>query len=490
MNSGGAEWSRERAEELIRAVDRTRIYGPLIVSAVLFAVYWFFSQEPLTVKPYGDIREIVFGKHLRGLLFAACVPLIFLVVRIFDTIAFDILISKRRRVAAPQLLRDIVAIVLYFLLFSWAVSAVFRYSLTKWLTATTVIAAVLALALQETLGNLFSGIALHLEDSFEVGDVVRSGDHIGVVEGVSWRATRVRTFNNHIVILPNSVLARERIEVFPRENLNARVLTIGVDYHVPPATVINILTQAASHVEGVARDLPCFARVGSFGDSSVVYEIKYFTRDYSARDRIDADIRKAVWYAMRRNNISIPFPIRAYQPYTPPKTDHHHQLTRDELLTRLMDVDLLSPLSDEAHGRLADSATVHFYSRGEAVLRAGAAGHSMFVVHDGTVSVRLADDSPTGWHEVAQLDEGSFFGEMALLTGEARTAHVVALTDVTAIEIGKSALDPILHEHPELAMALAEKVMERRDRLDSLRMASAEEARRTILSRIRAYFRL
>jgi CRP-like cAMP-binding protein len=348
----------------------------------------------------------------------------------------------------------------------------------------TVVAAVLALALQETLGNLFAGIALHLEDSFEVGDVIRSGDYIGTVETVSWRATRIRTFNNDVAILPNSVLARDRLEIHPRNNFNGRVLSVGIDWHVPPAVAIDILAKAAAHVEGVSRDMPCFARVASFGESSVTYDVKYFVRDYSQRDRIDADIRKALWYAMRRNNIAVPFPIRAFQPYTPPESKAHHDVSRVEILDLLREVDILSPLSDSAHEAIADAAKVHFYSKGEAILRLGAAGDSMFVVHDGTVSVRVGDD------EVARLGGGSVFGEMALLTGEARTADVVALTDVTTIEIGKDALEPILHDHPELAAAISHKMMERRRDLETLRADAAAEEESTVLTRIRAYFGL
>src|SRR5438067_1903390 len=91
----------------------------------------------------------------------------------------------------------------------------------------------------------------------------------------------VRGFNNQLIVLPNSLIARERLEVFPRNNLNARVLQINIDYHVPPAKAIEVLTQAAAHVEGVAREQPALARVAGFGDSAVLYEIKYFTRDYS-----------------------------------------------------------------------------------------------------------------------------------------------------------------------------------------------------------------
>ena len=412
-------------------------------------------------------------------------------VRVVDLLAFDLTLSRQRKVAAPQLLRQIVALILYFVLAAAVMSNILEKSLTAWLTTGTILAAVIGLALQETLGNLFSGIALHMEGGFEVGDVVHSGDFMGVVEQVSWRATRIRGYDSQLIVLPNSVLARDRLEVFPRNNLNARVLKIGVDYNVAPATVIGILMQAASHIDGVARDVPVVARIGGFADSAVTYDVKYFTRDYSLRERIDADIRKAVWYALRRNDISFATPVRAYQQYTPPQTATH-DLSRAEVLDLLRGVRLLSVLSAPALEELAAAAQVHFYSKGEAILRHGAAGDSMFAVHSGNVSIRIADDSPQGWHEVAQLGPSSVFGEMALLTGEARTADVVAVSDVIAVEIGKASLQPILQNHPELAGALTANVMTRRDHLESVRddLESGDEEEQTVLSRVRMWFGL
>lgn len=436
------------------------------------------SQEPLVP----DYISEALGPDFRWLRFLATVPLIFLFVRGLDALVFNLTLA-RRRISAPPLLRDIISIVLYLVLFTAALSKILDVQVTTVLAGGTVVAAVLALALQETLGNLFAGIALNLEDSFEVGDVIKSGDFIGTVEAVSWRATRIRTFNNDVAILPNSLLARERLEVHPRNNLNGRVISIGVDWHVPPAIAIDILSKAAAHVEGVAREMPCFARVAAFGDSSVTYDVKYFVRDYSQRDRIDADIRKAIWYAMRRNNIAIPFPIRAFQQYTPPDSTAHHDVPRPELLELLRNVDILSPLSDEAHEAIAGVAKVHFYSKGEAILRLGTAGDSMFVVHEGTVSIRVPD-------EVAQLGPGSVFGEMALLTGEARTADVVALTDVTALEIGKDSLQPILSNNPDLVEAITAKVVQRKGHLDAIRLGEPEEEETSIVSRVRAWFGL
>lgn len=410
-------------------------------------------------------------------------------MRVLDALIFDVAMSRRRNVLAPQLLRQIFAIIVYVFCLTLASNKWLGFSIYGALATGTIVAAVLGLALQETLGNLFAGIALHLEGGFEVGDVLHSGDFLGVVEQVSWRATRIRGFGNQLVVLPNSVIARERLEIFPRSNLNGRVLQIGVDYNIPPATVIGILMQAASHIDGVAREVPVIARVGAFSDSAVVYELKYFMRDYALRDRIDADIRKAVWYALRRNDISFATPIRAYQQYMPPAGAGGDTLSADEVQALLRDVDILSPLPDDAHRAIAAAAKVHFYSRGEAVLRSGAAGDSMFVIHSGSVSVRLPDDSERGWDEVAELGPGSVVGEMALLTGETRTADVVASSDVVTVEIGKESLEPVLHANPDLAATISEKVIERRDHLDAIRNMEKEEEQ-SVLARIRAYFGL
>ncbi len=454
-------------------------FFPLIASGGLVALIYFFDVE----RRWGLSAE-----HLRWLKFAAVLALVVFCVRVLDVLIFDVAMSRRRAVAAPQLLRQILSIVLYFVALTLASNQWLGFSLVGALTSVTILAAVLGLALQETLGNLFAGIALHMEGAFEVGDVLRSGEFLGVVEQVSWRATRIRGFSNQLVVLPNSVIARDRLEVFPRNNLNGRVLQIGVDYNIPPATVLAILMQAASHIDGVAREAPVIARVGAFSDSAVIYELKYFTRDYAMRDRIDADVRKAVWYALRRNEISFATPIRAYQQYMPPPAGGE-ALSREELHTLLHDVDILSPLDDVAHDALTAAAKVHFYSRGEAVLHRGSAGDSMFVIHSGSVSVRVPDNSEPGWSEVAVLGPGSVVGEMALLTGEVRVADVVATNDVVAIEIGKDSIEPILRAHPDLADAISEKVLQRKGHLDAMRSAGKEE-KESMLDRIRAYFGL
>jgi small-conductance mechanosensitive channel len=451
----------------------SRLFVPLLLGAILLAMYWVLRLNPPLLRIAGVDADL----FLRVLLFLACIPLTLFAVRAIDLVAFDV----RRTVPAPLLLRELVSIVLYAIAFGSAFSFIFNRSVTAFLATGTIVAAVLGLALQETLGNLFAGIALHMESSFAPGDVIRTGEYLGIVEAIRWRGTRLRTFNNDIVIVPNSLLARERLEVFPRNNFNARVLQVNIDYHSAPATVISILTQAASHVTGVVQEMPCVARVAGFSDSGITYEIKYFTADYSLRDRIDADIRKAVWYALQRNGIPLGMPLRAVQRYAP--AAQRLQPEPGTIRRRLSRVDILSPIDREVQQKIADAARVHVYSNGETILNRGAQGDSMFIVHDGSVSVRV-DDA-----EVARLGPGDCFGEMALLTGERRTADVVALTDVVALEIARDALLPVLHEVPDLAAAISAKVVQRQSNLDSRRPPSPDE-HASMLSRIKAYFGL
>src|SRR5207244_9759786 len=116
------------------------------------------------------------------------------------------------------------------------------------------------------------------------------------------------------------------------------------------------------HVDGVAREQPCFARVAGFGDSAVLYEIKYFTRDYSLRDKIDAAVRRAVWYALRRNDLAIPFPVRSFQPYTP--TVAREEITPAEVRKHLRDVAILAPLPADAHASIAVAPHIHRSGKG------------------------------------------------------------------------------------------------------------------------------
>lgn len=463
---------------------RSNLYVPILLSAVLLALYYFVKSDLLQFDEAGDIRATLFGEKGQRLEFAVAVALIILGVRLFDYLAFDFLYRLRRRDAAPNLLRQIISFVLYLGLIAYAAHSILEANVTGVLLGGTVLAAVLGLAMQDTLGNLFAGIALHMEKTFTVGDVVRVKEIFGTVEWVSWRATRIRTPENNVVMVPNSVLARESMEVFPSDNLNARLVRVTAGFEHPPARVIAILERACHNLEHVATEIPALARVGEFGEHGTVYEVKYWTRNYQLRETIDAEIRRAIWYAFRRAGIPLPFPVRSIAPHRQARIEG---FSDQKLAERIAKADFLAPLSAEEREVLVEGTSVEVFGRGETILSAGEAGSSMFLIDEGEVSVRRSEREGGG--EIARLGPGQTFGEMALLTGEPRGATVIALTDVVAFEIDKRSLQPILKENPVLVESISRIVLDRKTSAPAS-PSDASDPHESMLGRIAKWFGL
>ena len=161
------------------------------------------------------------------------------VIRGLNELIFGFIFRIRRGYEAPSLIRNIFSIVAYIIVFT-ILSKIFitGVDLTTVLATSTAFGLIIGLALQETLGNLFAGASLHADKPFQVGDVITVGQHTGVVESVTWRAVKIRTFTNHIVLISNSNASKEYIQVFPRDNLNARLVFFNTVYSNVPARAI------------------------------------------------------------------------------------------------------------------------------------------------------------------------------------------------------------------------------------------------------------
>jgi small-conductance mechanosensitive channel len=123
-------------------------------------------------------------------------------------------------------------------------------------TGSTILGIVVGLALQDTLGNLFAGIALQADQPFQVGDVVTMmNQQGGVVESVSWRGVKIRTFQNKLLVISNAVMGKEMIEVAPKENLNARLVHFNTVYTDSPSRTIQLLRDAVRQVENVSSKI-------------------------------------------------------------------------------------------------------------------------------------------------------------------------------------------------------------------------------------------
>ena len=413
-------------------------------------------------------------------------------VRTVSYVLFDIVFFKRKGRQAPAVLRAPLSIVLYSLLFMLIYQRVLNSGLggIELLATSTVVSVIIGLALQDTLGNFFAGLSLHVEQPFHILDTIKIGDVVGRVEGVTWRTTSLRTNDNSVVIFPNSKLAREQMEVHSFGALNRRIIRFPAPYSIPPEQVIRLTQRTAITVANVTSERTPVVRLFDFAESSITYELLYWVKDYMLIHDIDAKIKETIWYIFHRNQIDIPFPVRHVLMEQRESTPAREETGYERML---QSVAIFEPLNDSEREALARSLARHVYAPGELILRRGEPGDSMFIIDRGRVGIQL--HAPDGTLlQVAVLERGNFFGEMALLTGEPRTADVSALEETVILEIRKPAMRQLLEENAQLAEALSLKLTERQSGLDEYARTMPEEERRaktrTLLGRIQRFFGL
>jgi CRP-like cAMP-binding protein len=379
----------------------------------------------------------------------------------------------------PAIVQDFTVIVLFIVIGT----VLLREQL---LTTSAVGAVVVGFALQDTLGNLFAGLAIQIEKPFRVGQWVQIGDREGQVAEITWRATKLRTKAGQFLIVPNSVISKEMVLNYSEPIIPTRIeVEVGASYGVPPNDVKRAMQEAMANSPLVMRAPEPQVTIKGFGASSIDYLAQFWVEDY-ATDRTARDqVRTNIWYTFRRYNIEIPWPIQIQyeRDEEPIRTERHVAAAADHLAT----INLFKTLSAEARLALANAAGHQLFAAGEAIVRQDAEGDSMFVLMKGRARVVL---EPSG-QEVAVIPEGGFFGEMSMLTGDRRTATVKAMDDVMVLEIEARDFREAAVSNPDLVDHVSTIVSTRRTGLEEAKataaVVAAPEAKHTFLARMRRF---
>ena len=355
-------------------------------------------------------------------------------------------------------------------------------------TTSAVSAVVLGFALQDTLGNAFAGLAIQSEKPFQVGHWIRVGEHEGRVADVTWRATKLRTKAGNLVILPNNVVSKEPIVNYSEPTAPFRLeVEVGASYLVPPNKVKAALMEALRRSSRVMPTPTPEVLLVAFADSAITYRVRFWIEDYGADELSRDEVRTAIYYSFQRHDIEIPWPIQIEYSKEWKEPDVNDKVAEEERL--LADVDLFATLAPELRHQIAISAPMAVYGSGETVVRQGEPGQSMFVVLSGSVSVILEPSR----QEVARIQRGGYFGEMSLLTGEPRSATVLAVGDVVVVEIAADLFRRIAAVHPEAIEKIGMAAVVRRAGLEQMRTAAAGAATvesTTLIARMKKFLRL
>lgn len=412
-------------------------------------------------------------------------------------------VLPRLDVRTPRILQD-VAIAGTGIVALLLVASRSGLEITGLVATSAVITAVVALSLQDTLGNVLGGLALQTDESIQVDDWIKVGDVNGRVVDIRWRYTAVETRNGETVLIPNSVLLKNQVMVLGRRRGRPRQwrrwVFFQVDYRHPPPEVLSTVEAAvrSGDIPAVAKDPAPNVVLMELGDSWARYAVRYWLTDLANDDPTDSLVRQRVFFALQRAGMRLALPKHAVYltELNEAKQEANAREWADRREAALAKVPMFAGLPADERAGLAAALRWTPFAAGEVLTRQGAQANWLYVIARGECSVRVEVGGVE--REVGKVGAGEFFGEMSLLTGAPRSATVVALTAVECWRLDRAAFQQLLERTPEMAGEVASVLAERQTELDGAREDLSLEARsrrkearqRDLTDAIRTFFGL
>jgi small-conductance mechanosensitive channel/CRP-like cAMP-binding protein len=416
----------------------------------------------------------------------------------------NVVLHKR---TVPRILGEVImaaALVVYTLFRLDAVGV----NLTAINISLTAVLGAVAFAAQATLNNLLGGVSLQLDNTCRIGDWIElDGGLTGEVVSIRWRYTALATVNNVTIVIPNAQLMASRVTILGRRADQRipwrRPIDFGVGYEWTPGQVISVINTAMQRAEipFVAQDPPAHCICMGFEPSAIKYVVYYWLTDIKSYLITDSRVRVQVFAALGRAGMEIP--ITRSDVYVHSARHLHvahaaqEQGARLELLQSL---ELFSSLTDDERHALATQITPRPFAPGDIATRQGDPSDSLYILARGDVGI-FRDPEPGnggGRQRLTKLSAPSYFGEMGLLTGQARTATIVAESDVLCYRLDKAGFEAILRARPAIVDSLSKTVAERHALNDAVlaKLSAEARARATgtrageLMRRIRDFFGL
>jgi len=452
---------------LLFARDRTprlRLAADLLSLGAISLCLWRGGHNPVLLAGPGADTIWLRGLAIGWWLFA-CRAAASLVRAFFGH-------SKRSR--ETRLFSDLLAGCIYV---AWALvvlDLVLKLPIGGLLATSGLVAVVLGFALQNTLADVFAGIAVGVEQPFRVGDRVALGDTVeGTVVQINWRSIRLQTDQEDLAIIPNSVVAKTQIvnRSSPTERGMIRA-ELPVPASVDPDRMFEVLRWAALLTSDVLQEPAPVALLLRVGERTNFYALVFAIADSRRASRVRSELLRHV-----RKQLSTSGMGSALSP------DCGGRLLREATLFDSLDEARINTL--EAALRLRRLAP------GDILFAQGLTEPVLYLVAAGVIEVSRSID---GRQEIlGRIGAGDYIGEIGLLTGTKRLVTAVAITDARIYALDKAALDPLLADDADLAAAFERSVHRGRDLLQ--RNPAAAEAEQAVgagelLARIKKFFSL
>jgi len=362
----------------------------------------------------------------------------------------------------PRLMRDLLRMLLVAIGLAMVYSFVWGREIEGAIAALGVTSIVVGLALQEPLGNLFSGLVLLMERPFEVGETIEVGGVSGEVKEVNWRSAHIESLGGSIQVVPNSTLNKETILNFSRPRpIRMQLFDVGFSYQDPPYKVRQALMELLLQTEGIIKSPKPIVATQSYEDFSIKYRLVYRTAE---EDRWPArnELVTRIWYMAKRHGFTMPYPVYValqHQQGSPFETAQPEAADQLAQFARLPKI----PPEDRTRTRPLTFGT------GERLFDEGDDLDGVYFIVSGAVSLQMVRDGLAS--EIATIEAGEFCGETGMHGHQAADMRAVALEDTEVVVISPDVVRHLFEASPRLARDTGHSLEVHRKALQSARSA-------------------
>ncbi len=357
-----------------------------------------------------------------------------------------------------KLLQDLFAGLIYLAALFAVIAYVFDLPIQGLLATSGVVAIILGLALQSTLGDVFSGVVLSFSRPYRPGDWISiDGGTDGRVIEMTWRATPVLTGRRDLAIVPNSTIAKSKIvNVSSPSGIHGVTITVQLDAKTDPSAGTEILQHAILNDRLIVKTPAPSVTVKSINATYTEFEITFFVEELASSTRAQNQLFDLIFRHLAAAGIDLATTQNQAGRVVKDQATQSSKTGPERLLEL---VAIFASLTTEERKAIAAKLKQKSYDQGETLVEPGTVLHSLFIVGTGILS--FTREESLGEIELLRLGPGDHYGEIGMLTGAPATAKISALIPATVYELANDDLSPILQARPEVGQGLCHALAQR-----------------------------
>lgn len=430
--------------------------------ALIVGVVLLLGTAIIFTLGHNNLEGAIFYKIHRELLATTIFLFCFVFIQFCSIIVWNGLLVRNGRPIFPKILVRFINFLIYLIALLLILQLIYNINVTQLVVASSVVALILGYATQSSLSNIFAGITLNIARNVEIGNWIEveitSGEFIaGHVESLDWRCVTLKSYEETLVVIPNSVLAEKIFVNYSQpQPVSKQQFLLKIAYTVRPDEVISYLSNAMSENAKICQDKKTAAHLDSLEQDGAVYHIEFFSKNHVNYDIKDEIIRSVYYQSLRASHSSSPF-------ITFTRISHPNnglRIDKEKIVHLISSQSILNCLQPNELNELINTADFERFAANEVLLHQGVANTCLHIILEGSVTIEHQHGDGSKM-TLEKLDNFAVIGEYSMLLDELPRQTVRCTKESLVMTIRREAFRNIILHRIELIDALKKVIEER-----------------------------